>query len=53
MIMLGDFYELTVGALYKQQPSTVALSTTEIEFIMVAGQAIREVVVLQKLLRFT
>lgn len=35
--------ELTVGALYKQQPNTVALSTTEIEYIMVAGQAIREV----------
>jgi hypothetical protein len=50
---LVTFMELTVGALYKQQPSTVALSTTEIEYIMVAGQAIREVVVLQKLLRFT
>jgi hypothetical protein len=45
--------ELTVGALYKQQPSTVALSTTEVEHVMVAVQAIREVVMLQKLLRFT
>ncbi len=46
------FIELTVGALYKQ-PNTVALSTTEIEHVMVAVQSIREVVVLQKLLRFT
>jgi hypothetical protein len=46
--------ELTVGALYEQRPSTVALSTTEIEYIMVAGQAIREVCgVTKKLLKFT